>query len=242
MTKVDLTQPLEVVALEGAPEGEGKTWDAEYSRTDFEGDILVRTKAPQGAFKPTGEHWNGKPYRLRNKVQPIDWNVPAGQTPLNATLGHKYLDVVSEGAASRDSGEHSPYHGHSLEHCLHGIGWVQRDLRLALDQANRKPSYQPPAWTQDREVVDEEAVREIIYQSGLRRHGAKADRIVEGLREHGVLAQIEPPVDPLTEALDVLDGTFTSNKEAAEILRAELAKRGLELAKRTDGEASNEQE
>lgn len=61
--------------------------------------------------------------------------VPAGQTPLNDKLGHRYLDVVNEGAAARDTGTGSPYHGHSLEHCLHAIGWVQRDLRLALDAA-----------------------------------------------------------------------------------------------------------
>lgn len=61
--------------------------------------------------------------------------VPAGQTPLNDKLGHVYLDVFNEGAAARDSGKPSPYHGHSLEHCLHAAGWVQRDLRLALDAA-----------------------------------------------------------------------------------------------------------
>lgn len=61
--------------------------------------------------------------------------VPEGQTPLNDKLGHRLLDVFNEGVKSRDSGTRSPYHGHSLEHCLHASGWVQRDLRLALDNA-----------------------------------------------------------------------------------------------------------
>lgn len=60
--------------------------------------------------------------------------VPAGQTPLNGDLSHRLLDVIREGAAARDSGASSPYHGHSLEHCLHATGWLQRDLRLALDR------------------------------------------------------------------------------------------------------------
>lgn len=59
--------------------------------------------------------------------------VPAGQTPLNDDLGHRLIDVFNEGGKARDEGKSSPYHGHSLEHCLHAMGWVQRDLRLALD-------------------------------------------------------------------------------------------------------------
>lgn len=61
--------------------------------------------------------------------------VPEGQTPLNDALGHRLLDVFNEGMAARDSAAGSPYHGHSLEHCLHASGWVQRDLRIALDKA-----------------------------------------------------------------------------------------------------------
>lgn len=59
--------------------------------------------------------------------------VPEGQTPLNDKLHHRLLDVINEGIKARDEGGSSPYHGHSLEHCLHATGWVQRDLRLALD-------------------------------------------------------------------------------------------------------------
>lgn len=60
--------------------------------------------------------------------------VPIGQTPLDDKLGHPLLDVFNEGIKARDSGEGSPYHGHSLEHCIQAAGWVQRDLRLALDK------------------------------------------------------------------------------------------------------------
>jgi hypothetical protein len=65
--------------------------------------------------------------------------VPPGQTPLDDKLGHRLLDVISEGAVARDAGTGSPYHGHSLEHCLHATGWVQRDLRLALDAKTTPP-------------------------------------------------------------------------------------------------------
>ena len=61
--------------------------------------------------------------------------VPEGQTPLDDNLGHRLLDVIREGERARDSGASSPYHGHSLEHCLHATGWVKRDLRIALDKA-----------------------------------------------------------------------------------------------------------
>lgn len=61
--------------------------------------------------------------------------VPEGQTPLDDNLRHPLLDVFNAGMTARDSGEASPYHGHSLEHCLHAAGWVQRDLRIALDKA-----------------------------------------------------------------------------------------------------------
>lgn len=61
--------------------------------------------------------------------------VPEGQTPLDDNLWHRLLDVINEGQKSRETGAHSPYHGHSLEHCLHATGWVQRDLRMALDAA-----------------------------------------------------------------------------------------------------------
>jgi hypothetical protein len=61
--------------------------------------------------------------------------VPVGQTPLDDNLHHRLLDVIKEGQKARDDGTGSPYHGRSLEHCLHATGWVQRDLRLALDEA-----------------------------------------------------------------------------------------------------------
>lgn len=74
-------------------------------------------------------------YALPEPVEAGRCKVPEGQTPLNDKLGHRLLDVFQAGADSRDNGTGSPYHGHSLEHCLHAAGWVQRDLRLALDAA-----------------------------------------------------------------------------------------------------------
>lgn len=61
-------------------------------------------------------------------------SVPDSQTPLNDDLGHRLLDVLKEGQDARDNGTPNPYHGHSLEHCLHAFGWVLRDLRIALDK------------------------------------------------------------------------------------------------------------
>lgn len=60
--------------------------------------------------------------------------VRAGETPLDASFGHRYLDVIRDGGDAFNSGTQSPYSGHSLEHCLHATGWVQRDLRVALDK------------------------------------------------------------------------------------------------------------
>lgn len=61
--------------------------------------------------------------------------VPPDQTPLDEKLTHPLLDVFNAGRRARDLGTTpSPYHGHSLEHCLHSAGWVSRDLRLALDR------------------------------------------------------------------------------------------------------------
>ena len=65
--------------------------------------------------------------------------VPIGQTPLNDKLSHPMLDVFNEGSVARDQGTVSPYHGHSLEHLIHAAGWVQRDLRLALDAKAPNP-------------------------------------------------------------------------------------------------------
>ena len=64
--------------------------------------------------------------------------VPDGQTPLDDKLNHRLLDVIREGEAARDAGTGSPYHGHSLEHCLHATGWVSRDLRLALNESHAR--------------------------------------------------------------------------------------------------------
>lgn len=64
--------------------------------------------------------------------------VPDGQTPLDDNLDHKYLEVIREGEAAFDNKAQSPYHGHSLECFLHATGWVQRDLRVALDKAQAR--------------------------------------------------------------------------------------------------------
>lgn len=70
--------------------------------------------------------------------------VPDGQTPLDDKLNHRFLDVIKEGGTARDAGTGSPYHGHSLEHCLHAVGWVSRDLRLALEESRSRAAPSAP--------------------------------------------------------------------------------------------------
>lgn len=66
-----------------------------------------------------------------------DHSVPAGQTPLDTDLSHPLMRVFNEGYQARKGGQRSsPYHGHSLEHWAHATGWVQCDLRMALDKAH----------------------------------------------------------------------------------------------------------
>lgn len=112
-------------ALCAAPVGE--TRQADWQRGVLVKDVPEGEKPYHGVVPPAGEtQETGGPSRVR---------VPDGQTPLDDRLGHRYLDIIKEGSDARDSGAGSPYHGHSLEHCLHATGWVQRDLRIALDRA-----------------------------------------------------------------------------------------------------------
>lgn len=93
------------------------------------GDIPLSMDEAIAALQP-GEAKGAEPLSL-GRVK-----VPEGQTPLNDKLGHRLLDVFNEGIKARDAGTGSPYHGHSLEGCIHAAGWVQRDLRLALNSAH----------------------------------------------------------------------------------------------------------
>lgn len=68
--------------------------------------------------------------RVATAMQPTD-----GATPLDDKLGRSLLDVFNEGQKAFDSGTVSPYRGNTLEHCIHAMGWVQRDLRVSLDKA-----------------------------------------------------------------------------------------------------------
>ena len=45
--------------------------------------------------------------------------------------------IVGEGIRARDGGDGGAYVGNTIEHYLHSVGWVQRDLRLALDSARK---------------------------------------------------------------------------------------------------------
>lgn len=102
--------------------------------------------------------------------------VPEGQTPLDDKLRHPLLDAFNEGIAARDSGECSPYHGHSLEHCIHAAGWVQRDLRLALDEATRRKGH---AMTNDMR----ERIADIVWAHSEESHRATADALIAALPE-----------------------------------------------------------
>lgn len=107
--------------------------------------------------------------------------VPGGQTPLDDKLNNRLLDVIREGEAARDAGTGSPYHGHSLEHCLHATGWVSRDLCLALNESHARA-----------EAAEAERVAEWN-----RRRKAEASRDLE----KAVCATIKAELDALRVAL-----------------------------------------
>ncbi|MFU0504171.1 hypothetical protein [Pseudaminobacter sp. NGMCC 1.201702] len=106
------------------------------------------------------------------------FKVPEGQTPLNDKLDHPLLDAVRAGEKARDEGTSSPYHGHSLEHCLHAIGWVSRDLRLVLDKA--KAATPAPAEERVVEAADETTVRLFDFANGDYSYPAYRGRPPEG--------------------------------------------------------------
>lgn len=61
-----------------------------------------------------------------------------------------------EGAKSRDTGEGSPYGGNSLAHYMHSLGWVKRDLQLALcdrDEGYRRTQIHDPAIAQRYKIA-----------------------------------------------------------------------------------------
>jgi hypothetical protein len=68
----------------------------------------------------------------------IENHEPMAYIPLDGKLSHPLLDVFNAGSNARETGASSGYPGNSLEHCIHAAGWVQRDLRLALDKMQGK--------------------------------------------------------------------------------------------------------
>lgn len=138
--------------------------------------------------------------------------VPEGQTPLNKGLSHKYLDVIRQGEKARDDGEGSPYHGHSLEHCLHAHGWVQRDLRLALDKA-----------IQQHEAFAQEVSDAVEMCDGTESPMHRLHRFI-----------LPKTVDPLVEVLQAVTWTDTM-ADACAAFRAESQARGYEWRKIGEG-------
>jgi hypothetical protein len=87
----------------------------------------------------------------------IEDHEPMAYIPLNEKLGHPLLDVFNAGCAARDAGRGtSGYPGNSLEHVIHAAGWVQRDLRLALDKLQGK---EPMAQTREQITAQIEALQ-----------------------------------------------------------------------------------
>ncbi len=100
---------------------------------------------------------------IDHKTAKAPRTVPDGQTPLDDNLNHRLLDVIREREAARDAGTGSPYHGHSLEHCLHATGWVARDLRLALNEsqarAKKAEAERADEWNRRREAEARAALK-----------------------------------------------------------------------------------
>lgn len=106
------------------------TWVNRVEAWAVEEARIVWMEATTGALPHVGP----APSPLRDAAERVVI-VPEGQTPLDKNLRHPLLDAFNSGIASRENGSSSPYHGHSVEHCLRAAGWVQKDLRLALDKA-----------------------------------------------------------------------------------------------------------
>lgn len=165
--------------------------------------------------------------------------VPFGQTPLDSNLHHRYLDVIKEGEQARDSGAGSPYHGHSLEHCLHAVGWVERDLCLAHDATKAELA-------ELREVLRLPTMNDAV-QTALE----KGEVFIDMNGELRRFIQPEPaPVDPLVEEEDPIDALVdllapvlkdgqgmsarARENRFRNAIEALLAKRGLTI---TEGDA-----
>lgn len=216
------------------------TDDIHEGPADFDGKVLLRNGVAQGGV---GWRWRERgpttiiAYKRKPKAsEPVApetadekpeapalrCKVPEGQTPLNDDLGHRYLDVFNEGMKAREDEASSPYHGHSLEHCLHSAGWVQRDLRLALDAAKgEKP--EAPALPVTVELWERVKANLRSFESLcswlLHRFGndspegnEAAFRLVEA---RAILAALNPPeVDPLERT--VADLLCESDPEGAD--------------------------
>lgn len=93
---------------------------------------------------------------MAERVQAVDLKAP------DATLGQSGLyqqisSLVKDGQLARDSGTGSPHNGASIAHYLHCVGWVQRDLRLALDAAS--PRKLGPSLADRQQIGVAETVR-----------------------------------------------------------------------------------
>lgn len=134
--EVDLSREVSALIFQMAQRLKWDGWHYSTLKRD-QGEELVAAALRRGR-------------ELQREAQPAltppRFSVPEGQTPLDDNLRHKLLDVIREGMDAFDSKAQSTYHGHSLEHCLHGCGWVIRDLRLTLDAAQTRLAAltQPP--------------------------------------------------------------------------------------------------
>lgn len=108
------------------------------------GQTIERYFAKEWAWNHKESYCDIIAYRI------VEDHEPMAYTPLNEKLGHPLLDVFNAGCTARDAGRGtSGYPGNSLEHVIHAAGWVQRDLRLALDKHQGKE----PKMTQTREQI-----------------------------------------------------------------------------------------
>jgi hypothetical protein len=135
-----LRRGMELASAPAEPVDEATFMDAVWEALKSDANDLRKQQRILAAFRATLAHRGARwPGDGRCKV-------PVGQTPLDDNLHHRLLDVIKEGQQCRDDGTGSPYHGRSLEHCLHATGWVQRDLRLALDKANEALAHRGARW------------------------------------------------------------------------------------------------
>lgn len=116
--------------VEGKPVYKGDVlWHIHHGRVTVTG--LGETTSV-GSFEPcvtVAEKIIGLPW-----IRALTWSQPQPAAPSEY---NRLAKIIQEGRDARDSGEGNPYEL-SVESLMHAQGWIERDLRIALDAEREK--------------------------------------------------------------------------------------------------------